>query len=80
MNYEKVPFSCPLLVTTCPPDILDVAPLQFGWLLSYWNLAGVPFSYAYPALYISTRDPRDLEFPTWVLVSLFVVLTIAHGL
>ncbi|GAA5886489.1 hypothetical protein JCM16303_001428 [Sporobolomyces ruberrimus] len=62
------------------PQTWDMNYEKFGWLLSYWNLAGVPFSYAYPALYISTRDPRDLEFPTWVLVSLFVVLTIAHGL
>ncbi|GAA5912614.1 delta(24(24(1)))-sterol reductase [Sporobolomyces salmoneus] len=62
------------------PQTWDMNYEKFGWLLSYWNLAGVPFSYAYPAIYISTRDPRDLEFPTWVLVSLFVVLTVAHCL
>ncbi|GAA5980919.1 hypothetical protein JCM5350_004765 [Sporobolomyces pararoseus] len=62
------------------PQTWDMNFEKFGWLLSYWNLAGVPFSYAYPALYISTRDPKDLEFPTWVLVSLFIVLTVAHCL
>ncbi|GAA5952746.1 hypothetical protein JCM3765_002262 [Sporobolomyces pararoseus] len=62
------------------PQTWDMNFEKFGWLLSYWNLAGVPFSYAYPALYISTRDPKDLEFPTWLLITLFIVLTVAHCL
>ncbi|GAA5939877.1 delta(24(24(1)))-sterol reductase [Sporobolomyces koalae] len=62
------------------PQTWDMNFEKFGWLLSYWNLAGVPFSYAYPALYISMRDPRDLEFSTPVLIALFTILTVAHCL
>ncbi|GAA6064279.1 hypothetical protein JCM10212_000981 [Sporobolomyces blumeae] len=62
------------------PQTWDMNYEKFGWLLSYWNLAGVPFSYAYPALYIAQRDPRDLEYSTTTFVALFAVLTVAHSL
>lgn len=51
---------------------------QFGWLLSYWNFSGVPFSYAYPAIYMATHDPATYRYPTWFISSLFVVLTAAY--
>jgi len=62
------------------PQTWDMNFEKFGWLLSYWNLAGVPFSYCYPAIYIAKRDPRDLEFSTPILIVLFTVLTISHAL
>jgi len=54
--------------------------VQFGWLLAYWNFAGVPFSYAYPAIYMATHDPATYRYPLPVTVALFVVLTVAHAL
>ncbi|SCZ99184.1 BZ3500_MvSof-1268-A1-R1_Chr3-1g05861 [Microbotryum saponariae] len=53
---------------------------SFGWLLSYWNLAGVPFSYAYSAIYMATHDPKTYSYPTWFVVQLFILLTVSHGL
>lgn len=53
---------------------------QFGWLLSYWNLAGVPFSYAYAAIYMATHDPATYEYSKPVLAFLFITITLAQGM
>jgi hypothetical protein len=53
---------------------------QFGWLLAYWNFAGVPFSYAYGAIYMATHDPATYRYPTWFMAMLFVILTVSHCL
>lgn len=76
MNYEKVR----LLPCETPgaPMLTRSARPQFGWLLSYWNFAGVPFSYAYPAIYMATHDPATYRYPTWFISSLFVILTCAY--
>ncbi|SCV74071.1 BQ2448_6503 [Microbotryum intermedium] len=58
----------------------DINYEKFGWLLSYWNLAGVPFSYAYSAIYMATHDPKTYSYPTWFVVQLFILLTVSHGL
>ncbi|KAM0752194.1 ERG4/ERG24 ergosterol biosynthesis protein [Meredithblackwellia eburnea MCA 4105] len=60
------------------PQTWDMNYEKFGWLLSYWNFAGVPFSYAYPAVYLATHDPKEYAYPTWFNVVLFVVLTFAY--
>lgn len=59
-------------------DSTDINFEKFGWLLSYWNFAGVPFSYAYPAIYMATHDPATYRYPTWFIASLFVILTVAY--
>lgn len=53
---------------------------QFGWLLSYWNLAGVPFSYAYAAIYMATHDPATYSYSKPTLIFLFVILTLAQAM
>ncbi|KAL8292638.1 hypothetical protein RQP46_001250 [Phenoliferia psychrophenolica] len=60
------------------PQTWDMNYEKFGWLLSYWNFAGVPFSYAYPAIYMATHDPATYRYPTWFISSLFVILTCAY--
>merc|ERR1711939_1103932 len=45
------------------PQTWDMNFEKFGWLLSYWNFAGVPFSYGYP---------------TPVMIGFFVTLTVAY--
>ncbi|GJN94350.1 hypothetical protein Rhopal_007424-T1 [Rhodotorula paludigena] len=62
------------------PQTWDMNYEKFGWLLSYWNLAGVPFSYAYAAIYMATHDPAEYTYPTPVLVFLFALLTLAQCL
>ncbi|GAA5871723.1 hypothetical protein JCM8547_008124 [Rhodosporidiobolus lusitaniae] len=62
------------------PQTWDMNFEKFGWLLSYWNFAGVPFSYCYPALWMATHDPATYEWSTPVLVGMFVVVTAAQAL
>lgn len=74
MNFEKVNT---IFGQLWRKDPLTSGP-QFGWLLSYWNLAGVPFSYGFGAVYMATHDPATYRYPTWVYVFLFVFLTTSH--
>lgn len=60
------------------PQTWDMNFEKFGWLLSYWNFAGVPFSYAYPAIYMATHDPATYRYPTWFISLLFITLTVAY--
>lgn len=62
------------------PQTWDMNYEKFGWLLSYWNLAGVPFSYAYAAIYMATHDPATYTYSKPVLVFLFVAITLAQGM
>ncbi|GAA5820820.1 hypothetical protein JCM11251_001829 [Rhodosporidiobolus azoricus] len=60
------------------PQTWDMNFEKFGWLLSYWNLAGVPFSYAYPAIFMATHDPKTYAWSKPVLVTFFIVITLAQ--
>ncbi|KAM0788194.1 hypothetical protein ACM66B_001353 [Microbotryomycetes sp. NB124-2] len=62
------------------PQTWDMNFEKFGWLLSYWNFAGVPFSYAFGAIYMATHDPATYRYPTPVYVFLFLFLTTSHAL
>lgn len=44
---------------------------KFGWMLCFWNLAGVPFLYCFQSLYILSNDP---QLPQPVLVLAFALL------
>ncbi|GAA5982914.1 hypothetical protein JCM11641_002625 [Rhodosporidiobolus odoratus] len=62
------------------PQTWDMNFEKFGWLLSYWNLAGVPFSYCYPAIYMATHDPATYAWSKPTLVILFTVVTLGQAL
>lgn len=62
------------------PQTWDMAHEKFGWLLSFWNLAGVPFSYCYSIIYMATHDPKEYRFPTWAYVLLYSTLLVAYYL
>lgn len=60
------------------PQTWDMVYEKFGWLLSFWNLAGVPFSYSYPILYMATHDPSLYRYPVWATVLLYATLLFAN--
>ncbi|KAK4058328.1 C-24(28) sterol reductase [Microbotryomycetes sp. JL221] len=62
------------------PQTWDMNFEKFGWLLSYWNFAGVPFSYAFGAVYMATHDPATYRYSKSVYVFLFVFLTVSHAI
>lgn len=55
-----------LIVTTW-----DMYFEKWGFMLIFWNLAGVPFTYGHCTLYIANHDPAEYQKPTWVLALMF---------
>ena len=38
---------------------------KLGFMLIFWNMAGVPLSYCHCILFIATQDPSEYAWPTW---------------
>jgi delta24(24(1))-sterol reductase len=45
---------------------------KLGFMLTFWNMAGVPFSYCQCALYFANRDPAETRWNPYALLALFV--------
>lgn len=52
----------------------DMAYEKFGFMLLFWNMAGVPFTYYHCTLYLAFHDPLEYSKPLWVIVLLYIVL------
>ncbi|CAF3444066.1 unnamed protein product [Rotaria sp. Silwood1] len=66
----------------CIPVTWDIFYEKWGWMLIYWNLAGVPFVYAFQAYYIlvnslRTQKPNENVSMTLIII-LFIVLILAY--
>ncbi|KAI5264756.1 sterol reductase/lamin B receptor [Aureobasidium subglaciale] len=51
---------------------LDMYFEKWGFMLIFWNLAGVPLSYCHCTLYIANHNPSEYAWPTWALTLLFI--------
>ncbi|TIB77366.1 hypothetical protein E3Q22_03094 [Wallemia mellicola] len=60
----------------CIPQTWDMAWEKFGYMLCFWNFAGVPFTYCYPVLYLLNHRPEEYSW-SWVTYTLLfgVLLT-----
>ena len=47
----------------CIPTTWDIFHEKWGWMLVFWNLAGVPFVYCFNSMYIASRPPFELSLP-----------------
>jgi len=47
----------------CIPTTWDFFHEKWGWMLVFWNLAGVPFVYGFGAMYIASHPPFELSIP-----------------
>jgi delta24(24(1))-sterol reductase len=56
-----------LIITTW-----DMYYEKLGFMLIFWNMAGVPFSYCHSILYVATHDPAEHQWPIWFVVILIV--------
>lgn len=45
---------------------------KWGFMLIFWNLAGVPLSYCHCTLYIANHPPSEYHWPAWALTLLFI--------
>lgn len=62
----------------CIPSTWDIFYEKWGWMLAFWNGAGVPYVYCFSSWFIATHNPNDIALPTWAIVALFVVVTVAY--
>ena len=46
---------------------------KLGFLLTFWNLAGVPFTYCHCALYLANHDPATYRWNRAALVAFALV-------
>ncbi|KAF2752267.1 hypothetical protein M011DRAFT_393156 [Sporormia fimetaria CBS 119925] len=54
-----------LIITTW-----DMYYEKLGFMLIFWNMAGVPLSYCHSIIYIATHHPSEYHHPTWFMVVL----------
>jgi delta24(24(1))-sterol reductase len=47
----------------CIPTTWDIFYEKWGWMLVFWNLAGVPFVYCFNSMYIASRPPFEHSVP-----------------
>jgi len=66
----------------CIPVTWDIFYEKWGWMLIYWNLAGVPFVYCFQAHYIlvnslRTQQPTE-NISTVLMIIFFIILILAY--
>ena len=64
----------------CIPCTWDMFHENYGWMLNFWNITGVPFLYCYQSLYIArNQDTIDQDgFPILWSVAVFSLLLVAY--
>ena len=68
----------------CIPTTWDIFHEKWGWMLVFWNLAGVPFVYCFNSMYIASRPPFELSLPHTIfcfalLLGAYYVFDTANG-
>ncbi|TIA81106.1 hypothetical protein E3P98_02258 [Wallemia ichthyophaga] len=63
----------------CIPQTWDMAWEKFGFMLCFWNFAGVPFTYCYPVLYLTNHHPSEYEWSLSTYAVLFGVLIASYS-
>lgn len=63
----------------CIPCTWDMFHENFGWMLNFWNIAGVPFLYCFQSIYV-LKNGRLLErqLSTRFIVFVFVLLNVGY--
>ncbi|CDK28282.1 unnamed protein product [Kuraishia capsulata CBS 1993] len=56
----------------------DMAYEKFGFMLIFWNIAGVPYTYCQGTLFLFYNKPESYNWSTSYNVTLFVVLLTAY--
>ncbi|KAH8829895.1 ergosterol biosynthesis ERG4/ERG24 [Flagelloscypha sp. PMI_526] len=60
------------------PQTWDMYHEKWGFMVIFWNLAGVPFSYVYSVVYMASQDPSKYQFSTSTYVLMYTVLCTAY--
>ena len=52
----------------------DMATEKFGFMLIFWNMAGVPFTYAYATLFLVNHPPSEYRWPIAYNIAVYALL------
>ncbi|KAH3665633.1 hypothetical protein OGAPHI_003821 [Ogataea philodendri] len=56
----------------------DMAYEKFGFMLIFWNIAGVPYTYCHGTLYLYYHNPEEYNWSTGYNVFCFALLLVAY--
>ncbi|KAL0065809.1 C-24(28) sterol reductase [Marasmius tenuissimus] len=62
----------------CIPQTWDMFHEKWGFMVIFWNFAGVPFSYVYSVVYMASHDPSKYQFSTPTYIALYTTLLTAY--
>jgi delta24(24(1))-sterol reductase len=64
----------------CIPCTWDMFHENFGWMLNFWNITGVPFLYCFQSLYVvRNQDSIDaFGYPLVLSAAVFVLLIVGY--
>ncbi|CAO1613069.1 unnamed protein product [Parajaminaea phylloscopi] len=62
----------------CIPQTWDIFHEKWGFMVIFWNFAGVPFTYCYSIVYMAAHPPHYYRFSTPTYVFLYSLLIFAH--
>ncbi|KAF3283107.1 C-24(28) sterol reductase [Orbilia oligospora] len=62
----------------CIVTTWDMFYEKWGFMLIFWNMAGVPFTYHHCTLWLAKHDPAQYSWSTGFQASLFVTLVCAY--
>ncbi|KAG0147721.1 hypothetical protein CROQUDRAFT_91046 [Cronartium quercuum f. sp. fusiforme G11] len=62
----------------CIPLTWDMCYEKWGWMLCYWNFAGVAFTYCHSVIHITKQDPSQYTYSTPAVVLLYVTYLTAY--
>ena len=57
----------------CIVSTWDMYYEKWGFMLIFWNLAGVPLSYCHCTIYLANHDPSEYRWNRYALTALFVL-------
>ncbi|TFY77412.1 hypothetical protein EWM64_g6598 [Hericium alpestre] len=58
----------------CIPQTWDM----WGFMVIFWNFAGVPFTYVYSVVYMASHEPSEYRFSTPAYIALYMTLITAY--
>ncbi|KAJ1028770.1 hypothetical protein NDA16_001935 [Ustilago loliicola] len=62
----------------CIPQTWDMFHEKWGFMVIFWNFAGVPFTYCYSIVHMAAHPPSYYKFSTPTYVFMFSLLIFAH--
>lgn len=58
----------------CIPTTWDIFHEKFGWMLAFWNGAGVPYVYCFQSWFLATHSRAEVGIPSWAVALLAIWL------